>query len=155
MQASGGMRGMRGQQFLTEEEKANAPKVTKELLLRILGYLRPYWPQFLLVFVAIVVSAVVGLLPSIVTGWIVSFASTATSITASAARASAPFTVPPPEKVPFTVIGASPEMFNVAPAATVRLLATAGVKPGVSALNHFLRRYASTFNAVLSVRPRE
>ena len=28
---------MRGHQFLTEEEKANAPKVTKELLLRILG----------------------------------------------------------------------------------------------------------------------
>ncbi len=60
---------MRG--FLTEEEKANAPKVTKELLLRIAGYLKPYWPQFLLVFVAIVISAVVGLLPAIITGRIV------------------------------------------------------------------------------------
>ena len=63
--------GFRGQQFLTEEEKANAPKVTKELLLRILGYLKPYWPQFLMVFVAILVSSVVGLLPSIITGRIV------------------------------------------------------------------------------------
>ena len=63
--------GMRGQQFLTEEEKANAPKVTKELLLRILGYLKPYWLQFLMVFVAILVSSVVGLLPSIITGRIV------------------------------------------------------------------------------------
>ncbi len=71
MQASGGMRGMRGQQFLTEEEKANAPKVTKELLLRILSYLTPYWLQFLFVFIAILVSSVVGLLPSIITGRIV------------------------------------------------------------------------------------
>lgn len=63
--------GFRRQQFLTEEEKANAPKVTKELLLRILGYLKPYWPQFLMVFVAILVSSVVGLLPSIITGRIV------------------------------------------------------------------------------------
>lgn len=62
---------MHGQQFLTDEEKANAPKVTKELLLRILGYLKPYWVQFLLVFLAILVSAVVGLLPSIITGRIV------------------------------------------------------------------------------------
>jgi hypothetical protein len=49
--------GFRGQQFLTEEEKANAPKVTPELLGRILGYLRPYWPQFLAVFVAILVGS--------------------------------------------------------------------------------------------------
>ena len=63
--------GMRGQQFLTEEEKANAPKVTPELLWRIAGYLKPYWLQFLAVFVAILVSSVVGLLPSIITGRIV------------------------------------------------------------------------------------
>ena len=57
--------------FLTDEEKANMPKVTKELLLRILSYLKPYWLQFLLVFITILVSAVVGLLPSIITGRIV------------------------------------------------------------------------------------
>ncbi len=61
--------GMRG--HLTEEEKANKPKVTKELLLRILGYLKPYWVQFLFVFISILLSAVVGLLPSIITGKIV------------------------------------------------------------------------------------
>ncbi|MBQ6395016.1 MAG: GNAT family N-acetyltransferase [Atopobiaceae bacterium] len=69
MAAAGGGRMMRG--FLTEEEKANAPKVTPELLLRILSYLKPYWLQFILVFVAILVSAAVGLLPAIITGRIV------------------------------------------------------------------------------------
>ena len=57
--------------FLTEEEKASMPKVTKPLLKRILSYLRPYWLQFLFVFVAIIIAAVVGLAPSIITGKIV------------------------------------------------------------------------------------
>ena len=57
--------------FLTEEEKSNMPKVTKELLVRIMSYLKPYWLQFLFVFVAILLSATVGLLPSIITGKIV------------------------------------------------------------------------------------
>ena len=64
----GGM-GLRG--FLTEEEKKNRPKVTKGLIIRILGYLKPYWKQFFLVFITILVAAVVGLLPSIITGKIV------------------------------------------------------------------------------------
>lgn len=67
----GGGAGYAARSFLTEKEKASAPKVTKELLLRILGYLKPYWLQFLMVFVAILVSSVVGLLPSIITGRIV------------------------------------------------------------------------------------
>ena len=57
--------------FLTDEEKENMPKVTKELLLRILSYLKPYWLQFVFVFVAITLSAIIGLLPSIITGRIV------------------------------------------------------------------------------------
>ena len=57
--------------FLTEEEKKEMPKVTKELILRILSYLKPYWFQFILVFAAILLSSVVGLLPSIITGRIV------------------------------------------------------------------------------------
>ena len=57
--------------FLTEEEKKNMPKVTKELLLRIFSYLKPYWVQFIFVFVAILLSATVGLFPSIITGKIV------------------------------------------------------------------------------------
>ena len=63
--------GYAARSFLTEEEKANAPKVTKELLIRILGYLKPYWLQFIMVFVAIIVASVVGLLPAIITGRIV------------------------------------------------------------------------------------
>ena len=53
--------------FLTEEEKKDMPKVTKELILRILSYLKPYWFQFVLVFAAILLSSAVGLLPSIIT----------------------------------------------------------------------------------------
>ena len=57
--------------FLTEEEKQNKPKVTRALLLRILSYLKPYWFQFLLVFLTILLSASIGLLPSILTGRVV------------------------------------------------------------------------------------
>ena len=64
-------RGGPGAQFLTDEEKANMPKLTKGLLVRILSYLKPYGLQFAAVFVAIIIAAVVGLLPSIVTGMIV------------------------------------------------------------------------------------
>ncbi len=62
----GGPRG-----FLTEEEKKNRPKLTKPLLYRILGYLKPYRLQFSLVMVAILLAAFIGLLPSIITGRIV------------------------------------------------------------------------------------
>ena len=64
-------RGLGPRGFLTDEEKQNLPKVNAALLRRILGYLKPYWLQFLLVFVTILLSAVVGLLPSIITGKIV------------------------------------------------------------------------------------
>ncbi|MBQ6569499.1 MAG: GNAT family N-acetyltransferase [Clostridia bacterium] len=57
--------------FLTDEEKQNMPKVTGKLLKRILSYLKPYWVQFMFVFIAILLSASIGLLPSIITGRIV------------------------------------------------------------------------------------
>lgn len=57
--------------FLTEQEKENLPKVDGKLIKRILSYLKPYWLQFTFVFIAILLSAVVGLLPSIITGKIV------------------------------------------------------------------------------------
>ena len=57
--------------FLTDAEKQNVPKVTRDLLKRILSYLKPYTFQFILVFITILVSAGVGLLPSIITGKIV------------------------------------------------------------------------------------
>ena len=62
----GGPRG-RGM-FLTDEEKKNMPKVSKELLLRVFSYLKPYWKQLLLVFACIVVASVCSLFPSILTG---------------------------------------------------------------------------------------
>ena len=68
---AGGRGGLGPRGFLTDEEKKNMPKVTKALLVRILSYLKPYWLQFLFVFVAILLSATVGLLPSIITGKIV------------------------------------------------------------------------------------
>lgn len=57
--------------FLTDEEKQNRPKLTKKLLFRIFGYLKPYKWQFVLVFAALIISAVLGLFPSIITGKIV------------------------------------------------------------------------------------
>ena len=57
--------------FLTEEEKANRPKVTKELLLRVFSWLMPYRKQFLVVLLCILVSSVMALLPSVLTGRII------------------------------------------------------------------------------------
>ncbi len=65
------MRGLGPRGFLTDEEKQNLPKVDKALIKRILAYLKPYRIQFAFVFIAILLSAVVGLLPSIITGKIV------------------------------------------------------------------------------------
>jgi len=63
------MPGPRG--FLTDQEKENLPKVSWDLIKRILGYLTPYWVKFLMVFATILLSSVLGLLPSIITGRIV------------------------------------------------------------------------------------
>ena len=63
--------GRRGGKFLTEEEKQNQPKVTKELLARVFSYLKPYWRQLALVLVCIVISSVASLFPSILTGNII------------------------------------------------------------------------------------
>ena len=67
----GGMNSFGPRGFLTEEEKNNMPKVTKSLIFRILSYLKPYTVQFIFVFITILLSAVVGLFPSIITGRIV------------------------------------------------------------------------------------
>jgi len=60
-----------GRGFMTEEEKANRPKVTGALLKRVFSYLRPYWKQFILILCAIAVSSLLGLYPSVLTGRIV------------------------------------------------------------------------------------
>ena len=66
-----GPRSPRGTSFLTEEEKKNAPKITKELLQRVFSYLKPYWRQLVLVLVCIAVASVCSLFPSILTGNII------------------------------------------------------------------------------------
>ncbi|NLO14733.1 MAG: ABC transporter ATP-binding protein [Clostridiales bacterium] len=57
--------------FLTEEEKANRPKVTMKLLKRIGSYLKPYWKQMALVMLAILMSSFFRILPSVLTGRII------------------------------------------------------------------------------------
>ena len=57
--------------FLTEEEKANRPKVTLPLLKRIFSYLLPYWKQMAIVLICIIMSSVLSLLPSVLTGRII------------------------------------------------------------------------------------
>ncbi|MDD6347238.1 MAG: ABC transporter ATP-binding protein [Lachnospiraceae bacterium] len=61
----------RSRQFLTEEEKKNAPKISAALLRRIGSYLIPYWRQFLLCLLTVILSSVLALLPSILTGRII------------------------------------------------------------------------------------
>ena len=71
MPGHGGPGGLGPRGFLTEEEKKNLPKVDGAFLKRILSYLKPYRVQLIFVFIAILLAAVVGLLPSIITGRIV------------------------------------------------------------------------------------
>ncbi len=63
--------GGRSGRYLTPEEKKNRPKITKALLTRIFSYLKPYWKQLLLVWLAIILSAIFGMMPSILTGKII------------------------------------------------------------------------------------
>ena len=60
-----------GGRYLTDEEKAQAPKVTKELLERVFSYLKPYWKQMVVVFIAIIASSILAIYPSILTGKII------------------------------------------------------------------------------------
>ncbi len=67
----GGGLGRKSRGFLTEEEKNNKPEVNLMLLRRIGKYLLPYWKQMSLVLIAILLSSVFSLLPSILTGRII------------------------------------------------------------------------------------
>ncbi|NLO37190.1 MAG: ABC transporter ATP-binding protein, partial [Clostridiaceae bacterium] len=60
-----------GRGFLSDEEKAARPKVTRKLLRRIGQYLKPYWKPFLLVLGCIQASSVLHLFPAILTGRII------------------------------------------------------------------------------------
>ena len=63
--------GPMGRGYLTEEEKANRPRVTGALLKRVFSYLLPYWKQLALILAAIAASSLLGLYPSILTGRII------------------------------------------------------------------------------------
>ena len=54
--------------FMTEEEKANQPKITKALLKRVLSYLKPYWKQLVVVLICIAISSTMSLYPAVLTG---------------------------------------------------------------------------------------
>ena len=60
-----------GSMFLSEEEKQQRPTVNKALILRIVSYLKPYTKQLIIVFIAIMVSSVLSIYPSILTGKII------------------------------------------------------------------------------------
>ena len=63
-----GMRGPGRHRPLTDEEKQQAPRLTPALLKRIFSYIRPYWRRLIMVMLIILLSAGLGLLPSILTG---------------------------------------------------------------------------------------
>ena len=60
-----------GGRFLTEEENASRPKVTKELLARIGAHLVPYWKQLFLSLLCVTASSILNLYPAILTGRII------------------------------------------------------------------------------------
>ena len=60
-----------GGRFLTEEENASRPKVTRELLARIGGHLVPYWKQLFLALLCVTASSILNLYPAILTGRII------------------------------------------------------------------------------------
>ena len=62
------MGGPFGRAYMTEEEKAAAPKITKALLKRVFSYLTPYWKQLTLVLICIAISSTMSLYPSVLTG---------------------------------------------------------------------------------------
>ena len=57
--------------FLTEEEKQNSPKITLRLPKRMFSYLVPYWKQLIVSVLAIIISSVFGVFPTILTGRII------------------------------------------------------------------------------------
>ncbi|MBP5463096.1 MAG: ABC transporter ATP-binding protein, partial [Lachnospiraceae bacterium] len=68
MPPGGRMGGPFGRAYMTEEEKAAQPKITKALLKRVFSYLTPYWKQLAVVLVCIAISSTMSLYPSVLTG---------------------------------------------------------------------------------------
>lgn len=60
-----------GRSFLTEEERANRPRVTKEFLMRLSKGFRPYMGRMAVVLVCIIAGSFFSLLPAMLTGKII------------------------------------------------------------------------------------
>ena len=67
----GGSRLGRMSRPLTKEEQRELPRITKQLLKRIFGYLRPYWHYLSGVSLTILIAAVLDMMPAILTGRII------------------------------------------------------------------------------------
>ena len=57
--------------YMSDEEKANQPKVTRALLRRIFSYFKPYSAKLLLLLLTIAATSFLTLFPSILTGRII------------------------------------------------------------------------------------
>ena len=57
--------------YMSDEEKANQPKVTRSLLRRIFSYFKPYSAKLLLLLLTIAATSFLTLFPSILTGRII------------------------------------------------------------------------------------
>jgi len=68
----GGHGGMGRMRF--EDESAEKPKLTKQILVRIMRYFMPFWKQMILAVIAILLAALLGLVPPIITRNIVDVA---------------------------------------------------------------------------------
>ena len=63
--------GVNSRFYMSDEERANQPKVTRALLERILSYFKPYTGKLLLLLLTIAVTSFLTLFPSILTGKII------------------------------------------------------------------------------------
>jgi len=64
--------GMRGSN-MTPEERAALPKITKEVVFRAAGYIKPYWKQVFIALFIIGVATVMNVFPTILTGRIIDY----------------------------------------------------------------------------------
>ena len=65
-----GVRGMRG----IYRETAEKPKITKKLVFRILSNFKPYWKQMAIMFLTIIATSILGIVPSVLSKNIIDIA---------------------------------------------------------------------------------
>lgn len=62
----------RGARFYRETDEK--PHITKALIFRIISYFKPYWKLVLLMFMAVIVTSILGVMPSVFTKYIIDIA---------------------------------------------------------------------------------